>query len=611
MKTLQAFLIFALTSVSFAQTDDLAAFEREATMCKELGATHMSVTDDLPPALWQFDSPDDPYPAWYVYRPGLLKIFPPKEVQPFVNTEYANKIVSMIEARCRILRKLGMKGHFNTTEPQVLPEAFFTAYPNLRGPRVDQPNRARIARFSPCVDQPETIRLYREAMKALITKCPEIDSLGFLTQDSGSGFCWVPALYPGINGHSDCKNRPMEERISGFLIAIQQAAKEAGNDITINVNPITPRQWMIPSFAPQVLNAVVAKLPRGVGLQGREGPDGRPFTGGPAGGAGTGRARNAFYPVVGIVVPNMTRGGRGGRGGLVNLGDATSIDFSYRMLKSTRGAQPRNMIERLTNVRAFAVSEVGEEQADNLMEAWNSLDQASGNLDALNFGAMLQFGHVLNRWIVRPMVPFPSEMSWDEKKHYRRFLFQAKDEDQANNLIDIQAMRMFEGWGAKMLFQRVIETTVPQMRSAQNRIERVRDVAKDENSRKHWDLVAKRIEAATCLLHSADHMVSYQAHLDRVKQLGIKPEANPPLGVQNDWARADMMELARKEIDNMVRLRQIITSTSEPILETAATSEYETIMRLGPDTADQIKRKIDVMNAHWRDYDRIFSPPNP
>jgi hypothetical protein len=34
-------------------------------------------------------------------------------------------------------------------------------------------------------------------------------------------------------------------------------------------------------------------------------------------------------------------------------------------------------------------------------------------------------------------------------------------------------------------------------------------------------------------------------------------------------------------------------------------------MRLGPEVASQLKHKIDIMNAHWRDYDRLFTVPNP
>jgi hypothetical protein len=106
-------------------------------------------------------------------------------------------------------------------------------------------------------------------------------------------------------------------------------------------------------------------------------------------------------------------------------------------------------------------------------------------------------------------------------------------------------------------------------------------------------------------------MVDYQAQLDRVKSLGLKPEVNPVLGVQSGWDRTDLMETARKEIDTMVNLNRLLESTTEPILDMAPTPGEETIMRLGPNLTSQIKHKINVMSAHWRDYDRLFTVPNP
>jgi hypothetical protein len=457
--------------------------------------------------------------------------------------------------------------------------------------------------------------MYRESMQLLLKHCPEVDLFNWVTTDAGSGFDWAPSLYPGINGNSNYKDRPMEDRVSGFLINAQQAAKDTGHVIKINLNPIAPRQWMIPTFSPEVLQAIVRLLPRGLAVQDREGPDGRPFA--CATTIGTGGA--AFYPVVGIVVPSLNGGGEhnGAAAGeattgvVINLGDATTMDFNYRLLKATRGMPMRTLLERVTTLRAFAVSEAGEEQADNLMDVWSALNDAQRNLEILNFGGMLRFGHVLNRWITRPMVPFPDELTAAEKKDYGQYLFQAKGEEQADNLVDIQAMRMYEGWGAKLLFQRTIETTLPQMRTALSRVESIRDAAKDEAARKQWDLTGKRLQAVIYLLQSADNMVAYQAQLDRVKSLGAKPEANPALGVQSGWDRTDLMETARKEIDTMVNLKRLLESTKEPILDLAPTPAEETIMRLGPNVATQLKHKIDTMNAHWRDYDRLFTAPNP
>jgi hypothetical protein len=34
-------------------------------------------------------------------------------------------------------------------------------------------------------------------------------------------------------------------------------------------------------------------------------------------------------------------------------------------------------------------------------------------------------------------------------------------------------------------------------------------------------------------------------------------------------------------------------------------------MSLGPDLVAQLQRKIDLMNAHWMDYDSLFTAPNP
>jgi hypothetical protein len=86
---------------------------------------------------------------------------------------------------------------------------------------------------------------------------------------------------------------------------------------------------------------------------------------------------------------------------------------------------------------------------------------------------------------------------------------------------------------------------------------------------------------------------------------------DPVLGAQSSWDRTDLMETARDEIDTMVNLDRLLASTSEPILDLAATPGEETIMRLGPNVPAQIKHKIDTMNAHWRDYDRLFTVPNP
>jgi hypothetical protein len=589
------------------QTTDLALFEHKASLSKELGATYMLVTDGLPLATWEMD-PADPYPMWFVHHAGLLTIFPPKELQPFVDAHYVAETQHILEQRCAVLAKYGLHGVWNANEPAVLPEAFFTAHPELRGPRIDQPNRSRKVYFAPAVDQPEVLRMYRDAMQQLLKSCPAVEQFHWVTTDAGSGFDWAPSLYPGINGNTSFKDRPLSDRVAGFLINAQQAARDAGHEIEINLTPIEPRPWMTPTFSPDVLENTIRKLPRGLAVQGREGPDGRRFAG-----VVTEGSPGAFYPIVGIVVPSLTstQPEQHPPRLMINFGDRTTIDFNSRLLKFTETMPMQTLSERVAALRAFAATLVPEQQADNLVEVWAALNDVQHNLEVLNFGEMLRFGHVLNRWVTRPMVPFPEELTTDETKYYRPFLFQAKGEEQAADLVDIQAMRVYEGWGARLLFQRTIELTLPRAQRALTLVHGIAAASTDDVAKAQWMLMAKRLQALIDLLQSADDMVCFQAQLDHVKQLGLKPDPNPVLGTQSSWERTDLMEFARREIDTMVDLNHLLKSTPEPILDLAPTPAEETIMRLGPGITTAIQHKIDVMNAHWRDYDRLFTAPNP
>jgi hypothetical protein len=443
---------------------DLAEFDRKAALSKELGATHMLVTEGLPLATWEMDQ-DDPYPMWFVHHAGLLTVFPPRNLQPFVDRKYAADVQAALKNRCRVLAKYGLKGVWSANEPAVLPEAFFTAHPELRGPRIDPPNRSRKTYFAPNVDEPETLRMYRDSMQLLLKTCPAVAEFHWVTTDAGSGFDWAPSLYPGINGNTNYKDRPMSNRVAGFLINAQQAAKDAGHEIQINLVPIPARQWMIPTFSPDVLREIVRQLPRGVAIEGREGPDGRHFAGVTTVSSGGG----AFYPVVGIVVPSFRDNGEtGGEAAgqtperlMINLGNSTTEDFNYRLFKFTLHAPMQTLVERVNTLHAFAVSEVGAQQADKLMQIWSELNDVENNLQVLNFGDVLRIRDALNRWITRPLVPFPEDLTPAEKEDYGRFLFQAKGEAQCDDFVDIQATRMYEGWGARLLFQRAIEITLP------------------------------------------------------------------------------------------------------------------------------------------------------
>lgn len=585
---------------------DAERFAQEAALQKDLGATQMNITKALPIARFELDR-DDPYPGWFTHHMGLFKIFPPAALQPYMDMTYVRRLQRLVATRCQAIAANGMTAVWTANEPAVLPEAFFVAHPDYRGPRIDQIARSRKVYFAPDIEHPDVQAMYRESVASLMKLCPQIETFIWVTTDAGSGFAWNPGLYPGANGPAEGARKPLADRVVGFMTNIQQAASAAGgHPVRININQIEPRRWMLPTFGPDTEANIVRQLPPGLAVNGKEGPDGKRFE--------TGAIRPSdgpFSPIVGLVVPSFAPVKAPGQRRGFDLGTPEATQFNYRLAKATSGQPMDDRLKRLTALRQFAVAEVGEAQAGNLIEAWQALDQVALLMQPLDFGGMLKFGHVLNRWLERPMVPYPADLTDAEKVAWRPYLFQARGEDQAGNLADIQAMDMYKGWGARLLFQQTIDTAMPQAEKAKALFDQIAASRPDAASRAEWTLTAKRAQALIYLLRSADNMVEYQAQLDRVTTIGAKPEAAPVLGVQSDWARADLMNLARSEIDTAVAMEKLLASTDARILDTAPTTTEEYALRLGPNVRENLRQKVRIMNAHWRDYDRMFTVPNP
>ncbi len=66
----------------------------------------------------------------------------------------------------------------------------------------------------------------------------------------------------------------------------------------------------------------------------------------------------------------------------------------------------------------------------------------------------------------------------------------------------------------------------------------------------------------------------------------------------------------RAEIDNTAVLIEILQSSPKVILHLAVNPSEEDIRMLGPDLVAQLRKKLALMNAHWEDYERVFTTPN-
>jgi hypothetical protein len=600
------------------ETTDLATFERAAAQAKSAGATHMVVSDNLPRSTWEYDPPlgspgADPYPAWYVYRPSLFKCFPPPALQAYIPAAYSANVAEVLARRCEILRRHGLRGVFQANEPQVLPEAVYRDHPMWRGPRVDQMNRSTSPHFAPCVDEPEVLALYRLSMAAMLRRCPEIEFFRFVTTDAGSGLCWSPGLYPGANGPSHCKELPLSGRVRGFLEALRGGAADAGvGAIEVRLVQIEPEAWMIPTFPDPP--ALVRSLPAGIAINNLEAPDASPY----ASTAGWSNPSWTFFnPVRGIPNPAAVlaslRAGLAGAAPRLFLSAPRGYDGLYaELLKRARAAPPRTSADEAALLQALAAGEVGPALAEDLVQVWENLTRANDYGELLRFAFPSTLGGVHQRWLTRPFVPFPAELSAAEKAYYRPYLFQAKGETQADDLTDVQAMRLYKGWPGRMWVLNVYGKVDPALKAARTRlVALIPQLPADR--RGPYELLDRRLELFTLLCNNAKNAVYYQAVLDYLKERKVPPDENPPLGSLESWDRKMILEIARNELDNTVALAALLQAAPDPhlLIDFARTREGEDITLLGPDLIAHLQKKIAIMNAHWQDYNRLSTVPNP
>jgi len=579
-------------------SESLESFKQFASEAKKLGATHIAINaEDLPLAYWELEPDDDPYPAWVISNPGILKINPPEKLLPFIPDEYGESVMGILEKRCQILRELDLKASFHTFEPQMLPEEFFISHPNLRGPRTDNPIRSRNARFAPSMSHPDLLEMYTEALTSLKTRCPEIDILEFRTNDSGAGIEWSEALYAGANGNLKYRSLEMSERIHLFLKTLQGKEDELRYIADIHVYNTKESQK----------EKIAKNFVEGLAVDNMEGPEAGKFKN------EVGALlyyRKPFAPVPGIPCPVRfleqleEATGNSTKRLFILIGDYHNQPLYFSIYKKFLQQPTHSADERLNLLCDVATEEVGEDASPALVDTWLAIDRAQHLMDLMSSGgSIFILGCVHQRWLVRPLVPFPGKLSEEEKKYYRVFQFQAGSEQEANDLLNLQGRRVIDGHNGYRLANRILANMNREIYVCRKYLNLAVSNLKNGNIEKYRILLA-RVEVFLCLIKNVQHTMYYQILLE--KALNDGPDGINNSRVPSVNVKQEMMKTAQNEIENVRKIVHYLQNKElKDLLDHAKNKDEEYHRKLGPDIMDQLKNKIAIMNKYWSDYYRI------
>ena len=595
----------ATASISVAcPTQNETEYRQLAEFAKSIGATHLDACQ-VEDSLWQWNGNRyDPYPNWSMHRPSIFKFIVPPELEKYIPADYAKRNLDNLKMRARVLKEYGFKSTFNGMEPAYFPEQAYLDHPEWRGSRCDQCRRARFEYYAPCVDNPEVRAFYVRTITELCKVCP-FDRFELRSNDSGSAICWSPYLYPGKNGPESCRGKPYGRRVAEFLGMFQEGAAAAGlPDAKVNVRanlvPIDHQPSLLSQLRPgQSVNSVSttgAAAKYAIGFPNRFNDYTAPVFG---------LARMGF--IAEQLQKYQAAGNADLEIGLRSLDECDTMDLLRLYLKKPIGKGPE---ARWAALRTVAVGYVGEEKAIDLVQAWEALEEANKRLDPFNTGGHLfLLGSLHQRWITRPLVAFPGELKGEDRRYWREYIFQAQSEDDANNLLDLQANRWLSGYGGYRLLTMCIRKATPFVDRAIRTFKDLNGAAVDARAKAYLARQAARAAMYRALMINAQHVVEFQSILDRTDFEEEPEDPSPAIDEQGDKRLLKINQIVRAEIDNTLNMIRIL-DTGLPVFDLAPTPERQTIMVLGPGIKDDLKRKIAIMEAHRRDFLRLYKSQN-
>ena len=110
--------------------------------------------------------------------------------------------------------------------------------------RIPVIRRSRHEYFAPCLDDAEFRAIYVKAIADLCRAAP-FESFNLLVNDSGSGLCWCPHSYPGMNGPSACAGKSFSARVfyeTGMRLAELTALNDQDIDFAAHQLKVTGKR---------------------------------------------------------------------------------------------------------------------------------------------------------------------------------------------------------------------------------------------------------------------------------------------------------------------------------------------------------------------------------
>jgi hypothetical protein len=589
-------------------TNDLETLARVAEAVSVLAdrydlrmvVSHLAIRNDR-----RRTDPGDPYLQYSSNFPDLFSFVVPEAIKSLIDDSSIEANVRLAENKLAVLVQHGILGAFVGREPVHEPEALFRRYPHWRGPRIDHPRRSRNPLFAPCLHQAEVQDLYREAARGLAERLPGIDTFYWWTNDSAAGFCWYPYLYPGANGPAACRDLGPVPAMAAFHSAILEGSRAGGvrDPMSIMTHtrvwddtrmPAGSHTYPASATAPQVMS-VAADLSL------------------------TYPVRYLWDPLARLEQLDMIRSSDPVAivWWLSDIYHRASSDIPSTQrqvalwdLATRDGTGLDRLPGRLALLLGFAAAQFGQEAADDVVDGWISLREAFVSQRHNPFPHettyLPTYGAVSMRWLIRPLVPFPDELSPQETADFLPHVFAIGDEARRDDLLDLHGYPAASASEPHDIYRQYYGQITSALERASACFERA-SLSAQGTANTELAITARAAALLARIWRSCGNWIEFA--LLRGQSLERSKEDRVPLTPaerdQVDAYREQLHGIVRDELDNMLAFEALWGSDAESVVARGNGTEDEDSFTLAPDLAAQLTRRRETMLAHWQDAARL------
>ncbi|MFC2076881.1 hypothetical protein ACFLT7_07350 [candidate division KSB1 bacterium] len=577
--------------------EDFKQYAELAARLKPYGEVQISISALADKSWYEFPPGGSSWHDYLCYKVAPWKYFPHPKIAPFVPAEHVAANRKLLAAKLKVIRKLGLKASFSGVSSHILPEAFFEAYPEYRGARVDHPRRSTREEFSWCLDQPETREMVTWMVSEIIREAPEVKTWRTKTNDAGSGLCWAAAQYPGPNGPMHCQHLTAGERVRNMNLAELEGARRGGGDMVII--------WSSANFWREDEESVQNNLAENVYFRR------------PGGSARLGMMLGQVYPFRGLFSPIRVISSMAG------FKDAANMSLSYTAMYDRADDSPESIAkmldlaedcitepaitekERKAKLIKFTTLWAGQANSEKVIAAFIEMDEALRQARSAAPRYSPSYNGVSMRHINRPLVIKPELLTAEEESYFLPHVFNPSLNEARMDYIDFHGGRMTgpEAWADSSFWGALVK-----IRHAGEVFMNLKDAPEGA-----W---LKKLGLSLCMFAGEMRSIHnfYHGQLIRDKYADILngPKRIPPKvgSWEGEPGNLEWNAIMRNEFDNTIEMIELLKDGGMEVVAHADDPRYEDTFLLGPDLIAQMEKKARIMREHWLDVQDYLAPPH-